>query len=376
MKGRARIAYVIPSMQVGGTEMQLVRLIHGLKDDFEVAVLCTRDEGGLIGDVRRMGAYVRVLGGRGGWDLSIAGRFRRILRGFNPHIMHTFMSGFDWMPNRVARQLGVPVVISSRRELATWQKTRHRFVQSLANRHVDAIVANSQAVADYAMRREHVPPSLFHVIYNGVDADAFAPPAPQSASRNRFRLPLNKRIVGMLANFSPVKDHALFMEMANVLMRRRDDVHFLLVGSGPLVGRYGALIERRRQTEHFNRISTVSEVPDMYNMMDVFVLTSQVEGFPNAVIEAMASGTPVVAASVGGIPEQIRHEDTGLLVRSRKPEEFADAVEWCLEHPGEAEAMAARGAAWVRENLSVERMASQYRELYYALLDGKLSEGG
>lgn len=371
MKGRARIAYMIPSMAVGGTEMQLSHLIHGLKDDFELALICTRNEGGLIGDVRRMGAYVRILDGRSGWDWTIGGKIRRILRGFTPHILHTFLSGFDLTPNRVARQLGVPVVISSRRELATWQKARHLFMQRRANRYVDAIVANSQAVADYAVLREKAPQELFHVIPNGVDAGAYLPPCAPQESRKQFRLPLKKKIIGMVANFSPVKDHRLFMDMACVLLQRRQDVHFLLVGSGPLVDKYGQLIERRGQGEYFNRISTIGAVAEMYGMMDVFVLTSKIEGFPNAIIEAMASGTPVVAPAVGGILEQIRHGETGLLVDSRSPEAFADAVEWCLDRPEEALAMAQHGADWVRANLSMEQMVRRYRDFYYAMLDGK-----
>jgi len=363
-------------MSVGGTEMQLSHLLQGLKDDFELALICARSDGALIGDVRRMGAYVRVLDGRSGWDWTTAGKMRRILKGFMPHILHTFLSGFDWAPNRVARQLGVPVIVSSRRELASWQKSRHLFVQRRSNRYVDAIVANSQAVADYAIRREKAPRELFHVIPNGVEAEAYLPPCGPQESRRRFRLPLKKRIIGMVANFTPVKDHRLFMDMADVLLRRRQDVHFLLVGSGPLVGKYGQLIEERRQGDHFNRISTIGEMAEMYGMMDVFVLTSKAEGFPNAVIEAMASGTPVVAAEVGGIPEQVRHGETGLLVDSRAPEAFANAIEGCLDHPEEALAMARRGADWVRANLSMEQMVRRYRDFYYARLDGKPTPEG
>ncbi len=370
MKRKPRVTYVIPSFQVGGTEMQLLRMMQGLQDDFEVSLVCTNAAGGLIGDARRI-AYVRVLHFPTAWDFRMGSRLYRLFRGHTPDILHTFLSGFDLWANRAARRATVPVIISSRRELATWQKARHRKMQRMGNRYADCIVANSQAAADHAMRREGAPPERYRVIRNGIEADDFVAPVSKREARNRFRLPHNKRIVGMVANFSPVKDHRLFMDMANLLLKKRDDVHFVLVGSGKLVESLGKLIERRRQGDHFNRICTVGEIAEIYRLFDVFVMTSKVEGFPNAVMEAMASGTPVVAASVGGITEMVFHQDTGLLIESRRPQDFAENVEWVLTHPEEAAAMAARGAAWVREHLSIERMASAYRDLYHELLRRK-----
>ncbi len=367
-RAMTRICYVIPSLSIGGTERQLVYLLRGLAPDHELTVLCTRQDGALVGEARRCGARVDVLGARGGWDLTLRWKLRNVFKRNRPDVLHTFLFGFDLAANLAASDAGVPVVISSRRELATWQKPRHLFMQRRANRHVHAIVANSHAVADFAARREGADPALFRVIPNGIHADAFVSNADPHQLRLRYRIPFHTHIVGMVANFSPVKDHALFVDTAAELLRRRADVHFLMVGTGPLVRNVERAIEARGIASCFTRVSTMAEIADLYALMDVSVLCSKAEGFPNALIESMAAGRPVAAASVGGIPELVRDGETGRLIASRDPRAFAVAIAWMLDHPGEAGAMAGNAARFVRDEFGMDKMVDSYRALYAELL--------
>lgn len=375
MQGRPRIAWVIPTMRVGGSEIQLLHLMKALSHDFELSLVCTRSEGALIGDARRAGAYVRVLDAPSGWDFRIQRRLYRIFAAHTPHIMHSYLGGFDLFANKAARQAGIPIVLSSRRELATWQKPRHRFIQRRANAHVDCIVANSRAVAEYAAKREREPLSRFRVIPNGIEAENFVSTIPREQILDRFRLPAHSFNIGMVANFSPVKDHRLFLDMADRLLKERQDLHFLLVGTGRLVDRIGDIIHRRRQERFFTRIGTVGEVSDLLHAMDVMVHTSQSEGFPNAIIEAMAARTPCVAARVGGIPELLQHDKTGVLVDTRTPEAFAQAVQSLLADPSRARAMGDAAGDWVREHLPMQAMVDAHRTLYHELLQQKLRQG-
>jgi len=368
MSRRLRVAWVIPTMKAGGTERQLLRLIRGMADDAELTLICTRSEGALIGDVRRIGTYVRVLHYESAWDFRVERRLRRIFEAHTPHVMHTFLSGFDLFANRAARQADVPVIVSSRRELATWQKARHRWLQRRANRYVDAVIANSHAVADYAIEHECIDPNLVHVIPNGIDPARYTPPLDQISLRRRFKLPTTGYAIGMLANFSPVKDHRLFIDMAEALTRKRKDVFFILVGAGPLVDWACERVERRGLGDYFYRFTTISEIPELLGALDISVLTSKAEGFPNALIESMAAGLPVIAANVGGIRELIQDGVTGRLVDSRVPADFANAIAKLLDNPNETAALAKRGNDWVSENLTIERLVDSHRKLYLDLL--------
>lgn len=359
-----RVCYVIPTLDMGGTERQLLYLVQGLARDCELTVICTKHTGTLAGDVRRAGARVLDLGVRSGWDPSAWWKLRRLFGVHRPDVVHSFLFGFDLYANLAARQTGVPVVISSRRQLAAWKKRRHLFIQRRANQLVDCIVANSRAVAGFAIEQERADPSLFRVVPNGIAPDLFVCRSEPHMLRLRYNIPFHRRVIGIVANFSPVKDHDLFVRMAEELLRRRADVHFLMVGIGPRAKSVERHLRGRGLSDCFTRVASIAEIADLYALMDVSVLCSKAEGFPNAVIESMAASRPVVAAAVGGIPEIIADGDTGRLVASRDPRAFADAVEWVLDHPEEGRAMAERGASFVRSQFSVERMVEGYRALY------------
>lgn len=363
-----RVCYVIPSLGVGGTEKQLVHLIQGLARDHEITVVCTKRAGAFAGDARRAGAFVRDLDLWGGWDFRMRGRLLRIFRNHRPDVVHTFLSGFDLPANRAARATGVPVVVSSRRELATWAKARHVRYQRKANALVDCIVANSQAAANYAAERERADSGLFRVIPNGVVMSDYLSVADDQHLRRRFDIPFHTHVIGIVANFSPVKDHALFVEIAAELARRRSDVHFLMVGTGPLVEKTLDALRKKGISDQVTRTAALEEVRDLYALMAVSVLCSKVEGFPNAVIESMAAGKPVVASAVGGIPEIVRDGDTGRLISSRSASDFADAIEWVLDHRDESAAMALRGQESVARDFTLEAMVESYRALYAELL--------
>lgn len=373
--GRPRIAWVIPTMRVGGSEIQLLHLMKGLIGEFEMTLVCTRSEGALIGDARRAGAYVRVLDSRSGWDFRVERRLQHIFQAHTPHIMHSYLSGFDIFANRAARKAGIPIIVSSRRELATWQQGRHRLMQRLANKYTDCIVANSRAVAEFAAQQEREPLNRFRIIPNGVEPERFVATIPREQITSRFRLPPRTLNIGMVANFSPVKDHRLFLDMANLILKERQDVHFLLVGTGALVDPVADTIRRRKQERYFTRVGTVGEVSDLLHVMDVAVLTSRMEGFPNALIEAMSAYKPCVAPRVGGIPELITDGETGCLVEPRNAEAFARRVLTLLSNPGERVRLGEAAGAWVRGHLPMDRMVQGHRALYHELLREKLRKG-
>lgn len=365
---KARICFVIPSLAPGGTERQLLYLIDGLRTTYECVVICTREEGAWAGSARDAGATIHALHTFGGWDLRIQPRASRVFRAQRPRIVHTFLFGLDLSVNRAARRAGVPVLISSRRELAAWMKPRHVRAQRKANELVDCIVANSDAVADFSAQQEEADRNAFRVIHNGIDIESFRPKCDCEEIRKQFGIASHKKIVGMVANFSAVKDHPLFLALATLLFAQHDDIHFLLVGTGPNRENIEAAILAEKMQPYFTIAATEEDAASFIAAMDVCVQTSLREGFPNAVMEAMALGKPVVAANVGGIPELINDGVSGVLVSSRRPEDFAAAVLRCLEDSTLAATLGRAARERIRSRFTVDRMVGSYRALYGELL--------
>lgn len=370
-----RVMYVIPSLSVGGSEWQLIRLIQGLSRDHTISVICTQIDGALSGDARRAGAQVRVLSGNhGGWDFRQRTKIRQAIHSYKPDIVHTFLFGFDYWANLAAHDARIPVVISSRRQLATWKKHRHIWLQRRANRLVDCIIANSQAVMEFAQRQEKSPSALYRVIPNGIHAGDFRNTAEVRLVRTRYRIPANTHVIGTLANFSPVKDYPLFVEMARSLLSIRPDVHFLMIGSGRGWPEIEQRLHRLNIRQHFTRVSTVSERADLLAMMSAFVLCSQVEGFPSALLEAMAAGVPVAAQPVGGIPEMLKPE-MGWLINERTPAAFAKTINDMLEQPDLTQQRVQTARICVERDFTVERMVNAHRNLYAELLNRAMRQG-
>lgn len=363
-----RVVFVVPSMQPGGTERQLLLLMQGLSAHFEISLVCTRDEGGLIGQARRVATHVRILDTRSGWDFRLRERLRRAIAVQHPSVVHSFLSGFDYWAVSAAREMAVPVILTARRELAHWQRARHLWLVRRGNRLADLAIANSMAAADFAAAREGMPREHYRVIPNGLELPDYARPLERIAARQRFRLPAQAPVVGMAANFTPVKDHALFVAAAARIKAQVPDTHFFLLGTGPLMETTRQAMTRTVGSEAFTIRHTLNEMPAAYAAMDVAMLTSQSEGAPNVLIEAQASGRPVVAAAVGGVPELIVDGITGCLVAEREADAFAAPVLRLLQDAQLRAQMGDAARAHALEHFSAERMVAAYRDLYHELL--------
>lgn len=193
----------------------------------------------------------------------------------------------------------------------------------------DAVIAVSNALAERV--REIVPehPNV-HVLANGVDAEVFAP-SDQRAEVAREDEPL----VLSVGNLIPLKGHHLVIEA----LSRLNGARLMIVGHGPMKNELVALAERLGVRERVEFVPEVqrAELVEMYRSAAVTVLASSNEGMPNVVLESLSCGTPVIATSVGGIPEVLKPPDGGVLLSERSSPAIARAVRDCLDSPRDAQ---------------------------------------
>lgn len=269
----------------------------------------------------------------------------------------------------------VPVILSSRRDLAHWwwytprRRDFLRHIQSLST----FVIANSQAVRDFLVREDCFDPSLIRVVRNGVDCEKFAI-AVRSRERLFPNLPREAKLIAVVANMNvATKGHLDLIHAAVEVCREYPETIFLLIGDGaerPGIERMAGELELRDNILFLGRRN---DVPLVLACCDLSVLASWAEGLPNSVLEAMAAGLPVVATRVGGTPEIIEDEVSGLLVPPRNSHELAQAILRLLGDPKFAQRLARAARERVHLQFSFERLLSELDNLYS---EGRKRKGG
>lgn len=367
-----KIHYLLPELKLGGAEKHVIRLAAGLrKKGYEVGITCLFREGALAEEARGEGIPLVCLNLPYRWGPATFLSLRQWLLARRPDILHTYLFGFHFFAGLPARLLKVPVIVSSRREIAGWQKKRHRMLESLGNFFVDRVVCCSKAVEEWTLKKEYIQPERLVTLHNGVDMTRFNPSLKNPGFRRNLGIPVNAFVVGTVANIAIEKGYPYLLEAAEQILRENPRLWFLFVGFGPLEKE---MKERARQIKGCEQIifsGARSDIPELMREMDLFVLASIREGFPNVLLEVMAMGKPVVATDVGGIPELIESGTDGLLVPAKNGEALAEALRSLLKDPEKAGALGRSGQEKIRNHFSLDRMVEQYEALYLSLLREK-----
>jgi glycosyltransferase involved in cell wall biosynthesis len=214
-------------------------------------------------------------------------------------------------------------------------------------------VTNSRAVAD-GLAGEGVAARKIAVVSNGVDVSPARTSLPPSSPA---------RIV-VVASLRPIKGHDVLVDAAPEVLRRFPDARFELIGGGPLAGILRAALASRGLSDAFHLAGHSDEVAARLAEAAVCVLPSRSEGLPNALLEAMAAGVPVVATNVGGTPEIVQDGRTGLLVPPGDPAALAAGITRVLDDPPAAARMAVAARAYVEANHGWPRIIDEYDRLY------------
>jgi glycosyltransferase involved in cell wall biosynthesis len=306
-------------------------------------------------------------------DLSTAWKLYQLMRRERPDIVHTHKAKAGAIGRVCALLAGVPVRVHTFHGhvfsgyFGKWKTRAFLAIERTLARTTTRLVALSDGLVDELATRYRIAPAdRFTVVPLGFDLSPFAA-VEQHRGQLRAQLGVGAdvRLVGIVGRMVPVKDHATFVAAAAALAARRPDVHFVFVGGGELLAEVTAAIERHGLTTRTHLIGWSQELPRIYADLDALALSSVNEGTPVALIEAMASGVPVAATAVGGVPDLLQHGARGELAPPRSPAALADAIERALSPASRARAGRIRAA--VLDEFSVARLCADLGRLYEEL---------
>lgn len=369
-----RVFFLLDSFMIGGTETQAVELGRRLDPArYQVTMGCLRKEGPLLRRLEAtplrvvhfdVGAGIDSLSGvRGVLKLALFLRKERF------EVMHAHDLWSNLVGMAAATLARLPVAITSQRDLShdAWYGTyRRRFLRFVQGRS-SMVLTNAKAIRDGLIAQDHLPEKKVCVIYNGVDLEGFRLAVPDRDSL----LPQSagKKLAVLVGNMnSDVKGHSVLITAATEIVKLHPEAQFILVGDGPKRTDFEAQAEAAGLKPHFLFLGRRTDVPRILACCDIAVLPSLAEGLPNAVLEYLAAGLPVVASALGGNLEVIQDGVTGLLVPPRDPQTLAKALIRLLSDEPLAAQLARSGREHVANNFSFEQLVKEIDKLYTQLL--------
>ena len=363
-----RVLHVIPQLGSGGAERVVVSLLNSLDATRFKTRLC------VLGNVNSYPAQQNIpekpifLGYRGSLkDVRDTKRCLRSLRSLIREGEFDIVHSHLWPAARIVSMTNTNtsaehiVHIHARWPWVEGHSMRDRFIRFLTRHTVmrskPHFIAVSKAVKEYHFRHFSVPEKNIHVIPNGIDPALFSHPSSDTKLNNRI-------IVGMVARFSLEKGHQYLIRAIDNLVRKGMDIELRLAGEGALLNDCIKLAQELNLSHRIRFVGLIEEIHTFYRQLDIFVLPSLYEGLPNVVLEAMATGLPVVATSVDGTPELIVNGKTGYLVPSQQPQPLAVKIKALLSDTELARQFGRQGRQRVEENFSLEKQVNDFQNLY------------
>lgn len=362
-----RVCFLIDRLDVAGTETQLLALLHHLDRGRVEPFLALLDgEDRRSQELEPADCLVLRLGIKrllSAGALARSRRFVRFLKEKRIDVLQVYFLDSTYFGVLAGRLAGVRAIVRTRNNVNHWMTAKHRVLGRLLNRFVTVTVCNSQAAREAVLADERPDPSSVIVIENGVDLERFVHIPPV----NPNSVPYRPRRIGMVANLRPVKGVDVLARAAAVVARSHPDVEFHIAGEGPQRPDLERLIAELGLKDRFILHGRLTDIPEFLASLDVAVLSSRAEGMPNAVLEYMAAGRPIVATAVGGTPDLITDRVHGWLVPPEDPERLASAIDTMLRNPTSAAEMARSARDRTEAQFSRQGAAWRYEEFYLNL---------
>jgi len=367
---RIKVVQIVPLLSPGGAERVAVHLARGLnRRRYEMLVISFSGRVGCDLDhmLEEADIEARYLGKHPGFDYRVYSRLDGVLKEYKPDVIHTHLHVLRYaLPSMLLMKRAA--MVHTVHNLAEREiEPRGRLIQRYALTHGVKPVAVAEEVAAsieglYGIRS-------CQVISNGIPTDLYAnPQTPRKEWRAKEGFKDDDILFVCVARFWPQKNHALLLKSFALGPASDPRAHLVLVGEGDLRAELEEQARKLNVAGKVHFLGLRSDVPDILGAMDAFVLSSDYEGNPLSVMEAMASGLPIVSTAAGGVPNLFEAGKEGFLTPPGDLHGLAKSMNTLLKYQGVRESMGAATARRAKENFDVSNMVRAYEHVYEDLL--------
>ncbi len=370
------VVHLVHSFGIGGLENGIVNLANRMAPKlFKVSIISLTNALDSKARITRKDVDCLVVGKNDGvtsqkgtgndWRLPF--KLARFFKSGKADIIHTHGWGTFLEGLLAAKLAGIPTLIHGEHGTDQLDLARRKIAYRIGIRGVDRILTVCENIRKRFIRHYGIPEQKILTILNGVDTSFFKPDKTlRQATRLQLSFKNDDIVIGTIGRLCSDKNYETLVKVMALVAREHSKVHLVFVGDGP---DKKSLMEEVTGLGLENRVrflGTRYDRLELLNAMDIFILTSISEGLPNTLLEAMSVGLPVVATTVGGIPEVVRTSKEGFLVEPRNPRGLAKPLEQLLQSSELRESIGRAGQRRIRSHFSLEKMVCEYENMYLA----------
>ena len=286
-------------------------------------------------------------------------RLSQRLRESGINVVHTHMFWPSLYGVVAARLANVPVIVTTEHGENKWKNGVHRFLERrVISRYAEQRFCVSEAILDARRRSDKVPETILSLTANGTTIPQ-VPSKPWSNTRPT---------IGTIGRIVSQKNYFLFVDVVNEVRKRGHDVMGYIIGDGPMIDELRAYIAQLELADHIVMPGPSQDVGSWYRKFDLYLISSDQEGQPVSLLEAMSYGLPIVATDVGAIPRTIENGKEGLIGKARDIGQLADAVCRYIDDPDFATSCGEAARLRVIEEFSIETIARKYENAYTRIM--------
>lgn len=362
-----RILYIIPQLNIGGAELQLLKLIKGLDKNKYKIYLCNLDRtaNALQLEFEDAGAEIIDISKEGKLDLSIIFKLRKFILKKNIEVVHSFLNNLWARIAVIGIKNNRPKIIISERSIDDWWKKWYHFkVDAILMKVTDYATCNSHEIKKfYEEKLGLVAVDKFMVIYNGIEIENYTTTKiNREEVRQKLDIKQNEVVFGIIASLREVKDHMTLLKAICELKEEDLDFKVLIIGEGKLRCSIEEYVKRNKIDKYVKLLGNIRPITQIIHGIDVGVSTSIREGLSNSIIEFGICGKQVIATKVGGNEELIKEKVNGKLFEVGNYKELAEIMRSYIK--GQETNVEDKFVCEFTKMFEMENMIKSYESLY------------
>lgn len=368
MSQKTHILHVTYDMNIGGTEQVIRNLVEGLdKDKYLSSILCIDGHIGPWGqELQSAGIQHFCLTRHPGFDKQLIKDIRQLINKENIDIVHCHQYTpytYGWFGSLFT---GKPLIFTEHgRFYPDISSFKRKLINPILQTLTSAITSISQATKDALINYENLSESKIEVIYNGI-ADTTVEPSEQL--KKELAIATDDIVLGTISRLDTIKNHPMMLNAFAAIVEKNSHIKLLIVGDGPIKNELYELVEQLNISKQVIFTGFKPNPQAYLSIMDIFLLPSLSEGTSMTLLEAMSFSKPSIATAVGGTPEILIHEETGLLVDNKDEDGLISAINRLINEPNLQIQYGKNARTRYEKHFTLESMTSHYEELYTRIL--------